>query len=60
MSKAYFIGIDLHRTVIQACVLDEHGERVAEERFRYEGLEEGLEAVAEEAQALLERALANV
>ena len=45
MTTAY-IGIDLHRTVIQICVLDARGERVAEERFRYEGLEEGLEAVA--------------
>jgi transposase len=45
MSKAYFIGIDLHRNVIQACVLDEHGERVAEERFGYHSLEEGLTAV---------------
>ena len=23
MEKAYFIGIDLHRNVIQVCVLDE-------------------------------------
>jgi transposase len=44
MTTAY-IGIDLHRTVIQICVLDERGERVAEERFRSHGLEEGLEAV---------------
>jgi transposase len=41
-----YIGIDLHRTVIQICVLDAQGERIAEERFRYHGLEEGLEAVA--------------
>lgn len=46
MSKAYFIGIDLHRRVIQACVLDDRGERVEEARFRYDGLEEGLAAVA--------------
>ena len=46
MGKAYFIGIDLHQRVIQACVLDDRGERVAEERFRYHSLEEGLEAVA--------------
>jgi transposase len=44
MTTAY-IGIDLHRTVIQICVLDEHGERIAEERMRYESLEEGLRAV---------------
>ena len=45
MSTAY-IGIDLHRTVIQICVLDERGERIAEERVRYGSLEEGLEDVA--------------
>jgi len=46
MSTGYFIGIDLHRTVIQICVLDERGERVAEERLRYTGLQEGLRAIA--------------
>ena len=45
MTTAY-IGIDLHRTVIQICVLDAGGERIAEERIRYESLQEGLEAVA--------------
>jgi len=45
MTTAY-IGIDLHRTVIQICVLDAGGERIAEERFRYHNLEEGLEAVS--------------
>jgi len=45
MTTAY-LGIDLHRTVIQICVLDAQGERIAEERFRYGSLEEGLEAVA--------------
>ena len=45
MTTAYF-GIDLHRTVIQICVLDARGERVGEERFLSQGLEEGLEAVA--------------
>ena len=44
MATAY-IGVDLHRTVIQICVLDAQGERLAEERFRYESLEEGLMAV---------------
>src|SRR5262249_20604160 len=38
MATAYSIGIDLHRTVIQICVLDERGERVAEERIRYRNL----------------------
>jgi len=45
MTTAY-IGVDLHRTVIQICVLDERGERIAEERLRYGSLEEGLAAVA--------------
>lgn len=43
---ASYIGIDLHRTVVQVCVLDARGERVAEERIRYETLEQGLRAVA--------------
>src|SRR5262249_39394712 len=46
MATAYSIGIDLHRSVIQICVLDERGERVAEERIRYRGLDEGREAIA--------------
>jgi transposase len=45
MTTAY-IGIDLHRTVIQICVLDARGERIAEERVRYGSLEEGLKVVA--------------
>lgn len=45
MTTAY-IGIDLHRSVIQICVLDAGGERIAEERIRYQSLEEGLAAVA--------------
>ncbi|HYN51413.1 MAG TPA: IS110 family transposase [Thermoleophilaceae bacterium] len=40
-----YIGIDLHRTVIQICVLDEHGEVVAQERLSYTSLDEGLRAV---------------
>jgi transposase len=44
MTTAY-IGIDLHRTVIQICALDERGERIAEERIRYACVEEGLRAV---------------
>jgi transposase len=44
MTTAY-IGIDLHRTVIQICVLDACGERIAEERIHYGRLEEGLQAV---------------
>ena len=40
-----YIGIDLHRTVIQICVLDEQGEVVREERISYHSLAEGLRAV---------------
>ena len=40
-----YIGIDLHRTVIQICVLDERGEVVREERLSYHSLAEGLRAV---------------
>jgi transposase len=42
---AYFIGVDLHRTVIQVCVLDQDGEIAQEARFRGESLGEGLAAV---------------
>ena len=44
--SASYLGIDLHRNVIQICVLDERGEQIAEERIRYKRLEEGLAAVA--------------
>ena len=30
----YFIGIDLHKTLMQVCVLDEHGSLVEEFRMR--------------------------
>ena len=46
MAEGYSIGIDLHRNVIQMCVLDARGERVAEERIRYRSLDEGALAVA--------------
>lgn len=32
----YFVGIDLHKAVVQICVLDESGTVVHEERFRIE------------------------
>ena len=44
MTTAY-IGIDLHRTVIQICVLDGRGEIVAQERLHHASLAEGLRAV---------------
>lgn len=46
MDRAYFVGIDLHRAVIQVCVRDERGEICSEQRFRYVGLAQGLEVVA--------------
>ena len=44
MTTAY-IGIDLHRTVMQICVLDGRGEIVAQERLHHASLAEGLRAV---------------
>ena len=37
MDREYFVGIDLHRAVIQVCVRNERGEICGEQRFRYEG-----------------------
>ena len=42
----YFVGIDLHKDVLQICVLDAEGEIVCQERRRIGTLEVGLEAVA--------------
>ena len=42
---SFYIGIDLHQTVIQVCVLDAMGDPVEERRFVFEGLEEGLDVV---------------
>ena len=40
-SQAYFVGIDLHKELIQACVLDARGEKIAEQRFAGGTLEQG-------------------
>lgn len=32
-NQAYFVGIDLHKELIQVCVLDARGEKVKEQRF---------------------------
>lgn len=40
-SQAYFVGIDLHKELIQVCVLDAQGEKVMEQRFPGGGLEQG-------------------
>jgi transposase len=41
----HFVGIDLHKEVIQVCVLDAVGEVVEERRFRGKSLAEGVKAV---------------
>jgi transposase len=45
MTPAYFIGVDLHRCVVQVCVLDADGDIVNESRFRGDSLEDGLKVV---------------
>lgn len=42
---AYSIGVDLHKAIVQVCVLDREGEVVVEKRFRGESLDEGLAVV---------------
>lgn len=44
-TATYFVGIDLHKTVLQVCVLDSSGELLEERRFRGGSIEKGLEAV---------------
>ena len=41
----HFVGIDLHKSILQVCVLDGNGEVVKERRFRGESLEDGLAVV---------------
>lgn len=43
--QAYFVGIDLHKELIQVCVLDGRGEKIAEHRFPGGTLEQGLAVV---------------
>lgn len=43
--QAYFVGIDLHKELIQVCVLDARGEKVMEQRFAGGTLEQGLAVV---------------
>jgi transposase len=40
-----FVGIDLHKSVLQVCVLGTDGEIIKERRFRGESLEDGLAVV---------------
>jgi len=44
-STMYFVGIDLHKSILQACVLGADGKIVKERRFRGESLEDGLAVV---------------
>ena len=41
----HFVGIDLHKTILQVCVLDGDGDVLTERRFRGASLEEGLVVV---------------
>jgi transposase len=41
----YFIGIDLHKTIIQVCVLDAKGSVVEEVRLRLDGPQAGQEVI---------------
>lgn len=41
----YSVGIDLHKTIVQVCVLDSDGEILKERRFRGGTLEQGLEVI---------------
>lgn len=43
--QAYFVGIDLHKELIQVCVLDADGDKVKEQRFPGGTLEQGLAVV---------------
>jgi transposase len=40
-SQAYFVGIDLHKELIQVCVLDARGEKITEQRYAGGTLEQG-------------------
>jgi len=41
----FFIGVDLHKTVIQICVLDKFGEVVEERRHLARDLADGFEII---------------
>ena len=41
----YYVGIDLHKSILQVCVLDKDGEIVEERRFRGASLADGLSVV---------------
>jgi transposase len=41
----YFIGVDLHKSILQVCVLDKDGEIISERRFKGGALVDGLDVV---------------
>lgn len=47
MRQAYFVGIDLHKELVQVCVLDAHGKIVTEQRFAGGSLQQGRALVME-------------
>jgi transposase len=46
MTSRYFVGIDLHKDVLQVCVLENAQRTVFEQRYEIETLEQGLAVVA--------------
>ncbi len=45
MRPRYYVGVDLHKSVIQICVLEASGEIVEERRLTGASLEQGMEAI---------------
>ena len=41
----FFVGVDLHKTIIQTCVLDQQGEIVEERRYQATDLVDGLKVI---------------
>ena len=44
-TSKYFVGIDLHKTITQVCVVDRGGEIVEERRFTGGSLKEGMQVI---------------
>lgn len=45
MARGYFVGVDLHKSVIAVCVLDRQGDLVWERSFRGKSLASGMEVI---------------
>ncbi len=45
-TSKHFVGVDLHKSILQVCVLDKHGEIIKERRFRGGSLMDGLAVVS--------------